>query len=447
MFNKIFVTFLLAFSSLTYAQKFSNSPISSYGIGEMGGFDHAIFSGLGNSNIALIDSTALNFYNPSSYSYLGTGQPLFTTGISTKFSEFTDPNGIHKDRIVGIDHFILAIPFAKYFGLAFGLKPFSRTGYEIKEKVEIGTDSIHYTYRGQGGTNEAFTGLSIKLIEFKKHQLGVGANFGYVFGANENIRISNFANETSGGVNIVGYRIKSFHYDLGMNYSFNSENNKFILGLIYTPAQKLTSWREDDLYFANNVNDPKTYSVLNEVTDDKGSLNMPSTFGVGLTFIHKPKVNEFYNKSKVPQLLFTIDYKSTEWNSYKANFQNESSNINFQNTQRFSFGLQYSPHFDYLDRSNTINLISRIRYRTGFQYATLPFSDNGTQLNDLGITFGIGLPIISQRSSSSINFGVVAGKRGSGIPASLNERYIGINVGVVIAPGSYDKWFRKYKID
>jgi hypothetical protein len=61
------------------------------------------------------------------------------------------------------------------------------------------------------------------------------------------------------------------------------------------------------------------------------------------------------------------------------------------------------------------------------------------------LTTGFSLPIISQRSVSSINIGVTFGERGK--TTGLSEKFIGVNFGVNIAPGSYDKWFKKYKID
>jgi hypothetical protein len=73
-------------------------------------------------------------------------------------------------------------------------------------------------------------------------------------------------------------------------------------------------------------------------------------------------------------------------------------------------------------------------------------TQNKQQTNTV-FTAWIGLPFATQRSSSSLNFGFVFGKQGNGESNSVNERYMGINFGVIISPGLNDRWFRKFKID
>ena len=144
---------------LANAQNTSNSPFSSFGLGEVGGMDHAVFSALGNTTITLSDSTVLNFYNPSSYSTIGKGQPIFSLGVSSRLSTFSENGVENKSNITGIQHFAIGFSFAKRFGLAFGLKPYSRRGYDFNSSTVINGDSLLYFYSGTGGVNEVFLGL------------------------------------------------------------------------------------------------------------------------------------------------------------------------------------------------------------------------------------------------------------------------------------------------
>lgn len=448
MLNKFLLLFFIGLCPWTYAQKFASSPFSSYGLGESGGLDHAVFSGMGNTTIGFSDSTVLNFSNPSSYPFLAKGQPLFSTGISSRFSNYESAGATFSGKFIGMDHFALGIPVGKYFGIVFGLKPFSRTGYDVFQKELVGTDSIKYTYRGSGGSHEVFTGLAVKLIDFRNHQVSVGSNFSYIFGNNLKERLANITTGASGAVEQSGYRIQSFHYDLGFTYVTKiSTNQRLSIGAIYTPEQKLTSTYFNRLFYSADVNNPTLYDTLQLVEDVKGHIRMPATFGVGFTYTFQPKTGKDYNKVLIPQFVLSADLKMTSWSDYSTDYAGTKNETDFSNTMRFSAGLQYAPHFDYLDRSTAIGFLKKVRYRAGFQYATLPVTQAGKQLTDNGVTIGLGLPITSQRSSSSLNIGVTAGKRGNGVESSLNEKYLTVNFGVTLSPGLYDRWFRKHKID
>jgi hypothetical protein len=69
------------------------------------------------------------------------------------------------------------------------------------------------------------------------------------------------------------------------------------------------------------------------------------------------------------------------------------------------------------------------------------------QLVDKGVSFGIGVPIVLNRAVSTVNLSANYGVQGgNGGPNVVKENYYGFNLGINIAP-SYDRWFRKYKLD
>ena len=172
---------------------------------------------------------------------------------------------------------------------------------------------------------------------------------------------------------------------------------------------------------------------------------MPQMYDIGFSYRFRPKVDSSYNKVHIYQLSVFGSYQVQDWSTYQANFSNDTA-VALMNTSRISFGFEFTPHYNYLDRTKAIGYMSRIRYRAGFQTGTMPFERGNTQLKQSAFTFGVSLPVITQKSVSSINLGVTLGQRGNAQSGSLNERYLGVNFGVIIAPG-FDKWFRKYKID
>ena len=182
MRKSLLVLLLVFIGNVSSAQIAVNSPFSSYGIGETNGLDHATFLGIGNAQIAMVDSTILNFYNPSSYSSIGKGQPLFSLGASSRLSVYKEGDASEFSPYSSIQHFAFGLSFAKYFGLGFGLQPYSRRGYEFSTGSFVDADSMTYTYQGTGSINEVFIGFSADVVKLDSTRLSFGVNGGYLFG-------------------------------------------------------------------------------------------------------------------------------------------------------------------------------------------------------------------------------------------------------------------------
>jgi hypothetical protein len=85
--------------------------------------------------------------------------------------------------------------------------------------------------------------------------------------------------------------------------------------------------------------------------------------------------------------------------------------------------------------------MGKIMYRAGLNLNQIAIPNDN--LNDFGITFGLGFPVPFEKSQSSINFGLRAGQIGSVGPGSLREQYIAIQFGLMITPANWERWFRK----
>ena len=75
----------------------------------------------------------------------------------------------------------------------------------------------------------------------------------------------------------------------------------------------------------------------------------------------------------------------------------------------------------------------------GVYYAPSLLVVGNEQITDMGVTFGMGLPL--KKTLSRINFGIVYGTRGTVNKNLIQENYFNIIFGVTIN----DKWFKKYK--
>src|SRR5690554_6534279 len=201
MYRSLLVALFFVISGNALVQINTNSPYSTRGIGDVGFYGNAYVNGLGGAATALTDSSQTNLYNPSTYSLVAKQLPLFTMGINHTEKSFSSNGASSKTRYTGITHFGLVIPFAKRLGIAAGLKPLSRKGYEVNQYEIVEGDSIFYNYVGEGNIQELLLGFSANILNRRKQSLSLGVNGKYHFGKISNKRrtyISSSAGEAGG---------------------------------------------------------------------------------------------------------------------------------------------------------------------------------------------------------------------------------------------------------
>lgn len=444
---KLLFFFLLTCVLNTQAQGTVYSPYSTIGLGELNNSEHPTSFGMGNTAITLADSTILNFLNPASYSTLGDGQPLFSLGLNSRISTFSQNNATQKYTSATVNHFALGFTLRNRYGLAFGVKPFSSKGYSITEGVKAGTDSIINTYLGTGGTNQFFIGLSAFLFKNETTAISLGTNLSYLFGATNNERRSQLYNSNSayGGVDWNRYVVSSFHYDFGlfMKKTFNDRHTISIASTV-DPTQKITADKEHALYFGVLGNPTKYDTILMSPTVS-GSFNMPTTLAIGgsYTYWFTSGLSRKYVRNS--EISLHVNYTSTNWANYSSEFEN--TNLTLKNSSNVAIGIQFIPERKFTENTVNTTFISRIRYRAGFYQNSLPYSFNQEQFLERGYTIGFGIPIIAQQSLSNINFGFSYGTRSTRQVGSFNQSFYGIQFGITIAPSIFERWFRKRRLD
>jgi hypothetical protein len=417
-------TLLVVLFAIAGISSYAQNAYSYFGIGELSGSDHPVFSGLGNTEITLIDSTTLNFLNPASYNALGKGQPIFSLGVASRLSTYNSGGTSEFSPSSHIHHFAIGLSFAKYFGLGFGLQPFSQRNYDFTSGAVVDGDSIAYRYKGSGSLSEAYTAFSAELLPFlDSTSLSVGANLGWVFGSVENNRYSWLASSSqpTGGASIRTTTVGSLHYDLGMYFKHYLSNSHEI-GLYATldPSQRLNASYSDGIFFSANVDNPNLYdtTAFESFSGDRITTAQNLTVGASYTFFLKDN-NEIQRKLH-PAIGLHASYGMTNWSAYENPYTTGESLLD---TRRLNIGVQFIPESGGLYATNNGTIFSKIRYRAGYYNYTLPFSTNGEQVADFGTTFGLGIPVSIGKSLSSINFGASVGRRGTSDASQLNERY------------------------
>ena len=120
--------------------------------------------------------------------------------------------------------------------------------------------------------------------------------------------------------------------------------------------------------------------------------------------------------------------------SYYAKFPDASTVTT--NSQRYALGMEITPN----DRSAK-SYLARVRYRMGGYYLKDYLVLNDYQLKDVGISFGMGLPL--KRSKTSINLAIEYGQKGTTDYRLIKETYTRFTLNLTL----HEYWFAKSKFD
>lgn len=164
------------------------------------------------------------------------------------------------------------------------------------------------------------------------------------------------------------------------------------------------------------VADTLAYSKNNVVSD------IPLSYGLGVAYSIDQK------------LLMTVDYSTSLFSD--AKLPGEKSNMTTTDRQKYAFGMEYIPN----DRSADFYL-SRIRYRLGTYYIKDYLVIAGNQLEDFGISFGLGMPL--KRSKTSLNVGFQWGQRGTSDNSLTKENYAKVTLNLTL----HEFWFMQRKFE
>ena len=134
-----------------------------------------------------------------------------------------------------------------------------------------------------------------------------------------------------------------------------------------------------------------------------------------------------------------FDYLRSDWSKSgfdKANGFGISGDSKFSSTvsQSFRAGFEIVPN-----RNDIRYYLRRCAYRAGVYYDQSYYRLDGNDVNAVGITLGVTLPVF--KWYNGISLGVDLGQRGNKNNGMIRERYAMFVVGFNI----HDIWFRKHE--
>ncbi|MGQ1889371.1 hypothetical protein ACT29H_02915 [Thermophagus sp. OGC60D27] len=390
------------------SQNSTSSPYSVYGFGVLESTTNTINSGMGGSGVALPSEGYLNYQNPASLSTLDSLSFYFNIQAKGIVNNYSLSGKEQSNFDSNIDAFSFGFRVAPFWGLSFGLYPFSSVGYTIEQENDILGSSMTYpvTLEGSGGLSRFSMSNGFQLS--KNFSVGLDASF--IWGSTDITETADYSD--LGQNNIINTR-KWYFNNLFLKYGFQYQG-RWKHGTLFAGA----SWQpETNLYATFNQtieNESETsYYEEDAAADD---VILPGIYSLGVA------------RSWDKGWTLSADYSFSQW-----------SVLNDYSTLKGSFSDAYTVNagIAYSHPKNKSKLINRMEWRAGMFYSDGYLKVKGQKIGEKGITAGLSLPL--NRTGNILHISYAYSLKGTGQAGLIREQYHTIKIGFSMA----ERWFSK----
>lgn len=445
--------------SLNAQQHATVSPYSRYGIGILAPSAFVSQTGMGGIGIASYAPERINFSNPASYAY--DTITAIEAGIKGELSQLTTATNSQSSNSASISYLAIGFPVIKNkWGASFGVMPYSSVGYHIvAQQTTDPLGKVNYVFQGNGALSRFYLGnayapfgkLSQKFYasdHYKKMAadkdtvrikritnrntilkgLSIGFNASWLFGSINQIRAVEFAEApTTYNTKINSQTSLSGAYlNFGLLYSYISKKQTFFnVGFTGAASTNINTSTNALWYNYTSVGGAfesiaDTVQVLTEV---ESKTTIPVYYSAGIATGKKDK------------WMIEANYTQQDWKKFKSTVETTPLNTSYT----IAIGGEYIPN------KKGFNYLQKIQYRLGGHYSKTYVSINNSDVKNLGIAFGFGLPIINKDRIQKATFqlGVEAGQEGTKENNLLRQQFVRFHLGVTLN----ELWFLKRKYD
>ncbi|MFC4666098.1 hypothetical protein [Falsiporphyromonas endometrii] len=400
----------------------TESPYTRFGLGKVESPSLSFNRAIGGIGAGLRDRNMINPINPASYSAVDSMTFMMDFGVSMGQYWASSNNESNHRTLGNFDYLTMLFPVAHRLGVSIGVLPVSTSGYLFGNIQPIeGAEGQTYrkAYNGTGNLNKLYLGLAYAPFEY----LSVGLNGEFYFGSfSHQRRISYSTGLALDPTFSSKLTMKAGSVNVGVQGKIPIGNKQSLtVGLAYTPKVKMHSTLYEQKFMTSG--NAVVEMTSGDTISGHGLYELPHSFTAGMTY-------EISNK-----LMVGADVEYALWKD--VTFADNVAQL--QNMWKVSAGLQYIPNAD--DGS----LLKKIRYRFGAHannsYLKLPVNGGFNGYHELGVSAGLGIPLVDRRSFLQIAFEY--SHLLPAVSAMPSENTIRLTLGVTFNEG----WFKKLKIN
>lgn len=421
MIKQILIAFFCVAAHGLFAQNGTISPYSYFGIGDHrnnGTVDNQMMGGVSMYG----DSIHINLSNPAAYSKLKL--TTYTAGISHREYRLKDFNEEQNLSVTNLDYLSIGFPIADKLGVGFGIMPYSSVGYSLNSVMDNAQGAeVTNIYEGDGGINRLYASVGFEPIK----NLSLGVTVNYNFGNLEYQRIQSVEDVQFGTLDNRESKINGYDFKYALNYNPVIKDKYTLYTSVLVNTQgNLVSKNTQTLgsFSLSNGNNVEVVDVDLDASNLRNTeLKIPTRTTLGLGFGENKK------------WFLGAEYSFQQMSDFENRFLG-LENVTYSDANTYAFGGYWVPDYRALS-----GYFKRVTYRAGLRYDVSGLVVNEKEINNFGITFGLGLPLGS--SFSNLNLGFELGRRGTTDANLIEESYFKVNVGLSLN----DRWFQQRKIN
>ena len=427
--NIYIIVAMLLLSICSYAQEgahSSYSPYSIYGIGDIMTEGTAFNKGMGGVGVATRNKRFINYMNPASITARDSLSFMADFGLEQKNTLYRQGNVKSGNNTFNIYDFVMSFPIYRSSAFMVGVTPFSDVGYDfssIEKNPEIigNTGNISYDSYGTGGIYQLFIGAGVTFWD----RLSLGAEAIYYLGNIDKVTNMDYSNSSYRSLNSGNeLSVNAFTGKFGLQYEQKLGSDiSMTIGATYRLGTGMKGYATEYRY-ANmaSLSDTLRYNVD---TLAGSGVRIADEIGVGIAIRKGDKWTAEFN------------YLRSDWT--KSGFERSrgfaaegESKFTSTVSQSFRAGFEIVPN-----RNDIRYYFKKCAYRAGVYYDQAYYKLDGNNVNSLGLTLGLTLPVF--RLYNGLSLGVDVGQRASARNNMIRERYAKFVIGFNI----HDLWFRK----
>lgn len=408
---------LLLISALTITAMLpagqGGSTYSRFGIGDIAYPGTGRSIGMGGAHLALLTVNDIDQMNPAGWARINFTR--FHAGAMYEGYSVDDGRSTAYYGGTKFDGFMLAIPISTSRGIVFGagIVPYSRVNYNVVSPASKSGLTYTLQYLGDGGLSLGQAGFSWSLL----HDLHIGGKLNYYFGTLHNQINQTFTSDQYTNADLDrASRLRGIGSSWGVIYSgFRNflplpESGELSVGFLLTTTSYL-SLTEERLFSYT------TGSVTTGDTTERdgGKVTVPYAIGAGIAYT-------------TDRLAIAGDFHYQKWDRFRFGKIRQPE---IRDSYRIALGAEWIPR-----RESFASFLERAAYRLGGSYHSTYYSFRGTDINEIGITGGMGFSIVGD---TRLNIGAQYVFRGTTDDGLQKDRILRISFMIT---GS-ELWFQR----
>ena len=402
------------------------SPYSIYGIGDISKEGTAYNKSMGGVGIANRNNRFINIQNPAAVTARDSLAFMADFGLVQGNTVYSQGDRKSAHNTFNIYDFVMTFPIYRSSAFKVGITPYSDMGYDfssIETNPEIigNTGNITYDSNGSGSVYQAFFGAGVTFWK----RLSVGADMIYYFGNLDKITNMDYSDASYRSLNSGSeLTVRGLTGKFGLQYEQKLGGDvSMVIGATYKLGTNMKGYSTNYRYAnQSSVTDTLKYNVD---TLAKTGVRFANEIGVGIAFKGGDKWSAEFDYIR-------SDWRGTGLDKAAGFAVSGQSVFTSAVSQSFRAGFEIVPN-----RNDIRYYMKTCSYRVGVYYDQAYYKMDGNNVNSMGITLGMTLPVF--KLYNGISIGVDLGQRASARNNMIRERYATFNIGFNI----HDIWFRK----